>query len=75
MAARQQPQDPFVAMAMHFNVEGEVEITFVLYLSMKAPFDMMDYDGAERSEVKPFVRRVLVVEVRGVVAQVSQPCA
>ena len=46
----------------HFNAEGEIEFKSILYLPKKAPIDMMDNYMAKRSEVKLFVRRVLVAE-------------
>merc|ERR1712054_509876 len=46
----------------HFNAEGEIEFKSVLYLPKKAPFDQMDNYWTKRSEVKLYVRRVLVAE-------------
>jgi len=46
----------------HFNAEGEIEFKSILYLPKKAPFDMMDNYHQRKSEVKLFVRRVLVAE-------------
>merc|ERR1712100_366660 len=46
----------------HFNAEGEIEFKSVLFLPKKAPFDMMDNYWTKRSEVKLYVRRVLVAE-------------
>merc|ERR1712051_830513 len=46
----------------HFNAEGEIEFKSILFLPKKAPFDMMDNYWTKKSEVKLFVRRVLVVE-------------
>jgi len=46
----------------HFNAEGEIEFKSILYLPKKAPFDMMDNYWNKKSEVKLFVRRVLVAE-------------
>merc|ERR1712019_255861 len=46
----------------HFNAEGEIEFKSVLYLPKKAPFDQMDNYWTKKSEVKLFVRRVLVAE-------------
>merc|ERR1712029_979994 len=46
----------------HFNAEGEIEFKSILFLPKKAPFDMMDNYWTKRSEVKLFVRRVLVAE-------------
>merc|ERR1712205_295430 len=46
----------------HFNAEGEIEFKSILYLPKKAPFDMMDNYWTKNSEVKLFVRRVLVAE-------------
>merc|ERR1712038_2128065 len=46
----------------HFNAEGEIEFKSILYLPKKALFDMMDNYWTKKSEVKLFVRRVLVAE-------------
>merc|ERR1711985_14254 len=46
----------------HFNAEGEIEFKSVLFLPKKAPFDMMDNYWTKKSEVKLYVRRVLVAE-------------
>jgi len=46
----------------HFNAEGEIEFKSILYIPKKAPFDMMDNYHQKKSEVKLFVRRVLVAE-------------
>merc|ERR1712013_425898 len=46
----------------HFNAEGEIEFESILFLPKKAPFDMMDNYWTKKSEVKLFVRRVLVAE-------------
>merc|ERR1711967_212249 len=46
----------------HFNAEGEIEFKSVLYLPKKAPFDQMDNYWTKKSEVKLYVRRVLVAE-------------
>merc|ERR1712087_735516 len=47
---------------MGFNAEGEIEFKSILFLPKKAPFDMMDNYWSKKSEVKLFVRRVLVAE-------------
>merc|ERR1711966_256328 len=49
----------------HFNAEGEIEFKSILYLPKKAPFDMMDNYWTKKSDVKLFVRRVLVAEKFG----------
>merc|ERR1712019_306259 len=46
----------------HFNAESEIEFKSILFLPKKAPFDMMDNYWTKKSEVKLFVRRVLVAE-------------
>merc|ERR1712012_1027000 len=46
----------------HFNAEGEIEFKSILYIPKKAPFDMMDNYHTKKSEVRLFVRRVLVAE-------------
>merc|ERR1712048_116082 len=44
------------------NAEGEIEFKSILFIPKKAPFDMMDNYWTKKSEVKLFVRRVLVAE-------------
>merc|ERR1712151_1056101 len=46
----------------HFNAEGEIEFKSILFLPKMAPFDMMDNYWTKKSEVKLYVRRVLVAE-------------
>merc|ERR1712100_348283 len=46
----------------HFNAEGEIEFKSILFLPKKAPFDMMDNYWTKKSDVKLYVRRVLVAE-------------
>merc|ERR1711998_178536 len=46
----------------HFNAEGEIEFKSILFLPKKAPFDMMDNYWTKKSEVRLYVRRVLVAE-------------
>merc|ERR1711971_151148 len=46
----------------HFNAEGEIEFKSILFLPKKAPFDMMDNYHTKKSEVKLYVRRVLVAD-------------
>merc|ERR1712019_103856 len=46
----------------HFNAEGEIEFKSILFLPKKAPMDMMENYWTKKSEVKLFVRRVLVAE-------------
>merc|ERR1712137_1465912 len=41
---------------------GEIEFKSILFLPKKAPFDMMDNYWTKKSEVKLFVRRVLVAD-------------
>merc|ERR1712157_156793 len=46
----------------HFNAEGEIEFKSILFLPKKAPMDMMDNYWTKKSEVKLFVRRILVAD-------------
>merc|ERR1711972_732419 len=46
----------------HCNAEGEIEFKSILYVPKKAPMDMMDNYWSKKSEVKLFVRRVLVAD-------------
>merc|ERR1712130_615183 len=41
---------------------GEIEFKSVLFLPKKAPFDQMDNYWTKRSEIKLYVRRVLVAD-------------
>merc|ERR1712137_1254288 len=47
---------------VHFNAEGEIEFKSVLFLPKKAPFDQMDNIWTKKSEIKLYVRRVLVAD-------------
>jgi len=44
----------------HFSAEGEIEFRSILFLPKKAPHDMLDNYWTKKSEVKLYVRRVLV---------------
>merc|ERR1712093_498911 len=46
----------------HFNAEGEIEFKSILFLPKKPPFDMMDNYWQKKSEIKLYVRRVLVAD-------------
>merc|ERR1712232_1552430 len=46
----------------HFNAEGEIEFKSILFLPKKAPMDMLDNYWTKKSEVKLYVRRVLVAD-------------
>merc|ERR1711912_74181 len=46
----------------HFNAEGEIDFESILYVPKKAPMDMMDNYWTKKSEVKLYVRRVMVAE-------------
>merc|ERR1719203_1196597 len=46
----------------HFSAEGEIEFKSILYIPKKAPMDMMDNYWTKKSEIKLFVRRVLVAD-------------
>ena len=46
----------------HFSAEGEIEFKSILFVPKKAPFDMMDNYWTKKSEIKLYVRRVLVAE-------------
>merc|ERR1712178_206581 len=46
----------------HFNAEGEIEFKSILFIPKKAPMDMLDNYWTKKSEVKLYVRRVLVAE-------------
>merc|ERR1712006_23789 len=44
------------------NAEGEIDFRSILFVPKKAPMDMMDNYWTKKSEVKLYVRRVLVAE-------------
>merc|ERR1712193_165554 len=46
----------------HFNAEGEIEFKALLFVPEKAPYDMMDNYWSKKSDVKLYVRRVLVAD-------------
>merc|ERR1712050_48450 len=46
----------------HFNAEGEIDFKSILFVPKKAPMDMLDNYWTKKSEVKLYVRRVLVAE-------------
>merc|ERR1711881_515213 len=46
----------------HFNAEGEIDFKSILFVPKKAPMDMLDNYRTKKSEVKLYVRRVLVAE-------------
>merc|ERR1712205_41393 len=46
----------------HFNAEGEIDFKSILFIPKKAPMDMLDNYWQKKSEVKLYVRRVLVAE-------------
>merc|ERR1711998_72864 len=48
--------------SIHFNAEGEIDFKSILYVPKKAPMDMMDNYWTKKSEVKLYVRRVMVAE-------------
>merc|ERR1711939_1257506 len=47
---------------IHFAAEGEIDFKSILYVPKKAPMDMLDNYWTKKSEVKLYVRRVLVAE-------------
>merc|ERR1719426_629516 len=58
----------------HFNAEGEIEFKSILFLPKKAPFDMMDNYWTKNSEVKLYVRRVLVAEKFRIASSLLELC-
>merc|ERR1712066_929754 len=46
----------------HFKAEGEIDSKSILFIPKKAPMDMMDNYWTKKSEVKLYVRRVLVAD-------------
>ena len=52
----------YLSRKPHFNADGEIELKSVFFAPKKAPPDMMDNYWTNRSEVKLYVRQVLVAE-------------
>jgi len=47
----------------HFSAEGEIEFRAIMYVPRNAPFDLMEnYSGGVSSQLKLYVRRVLITE-------------
>ena len=46
----------------HFNVEGNMEFTGLLYLPGKAPFDMFNQKEKNTNNVKLYVKRVFIMD-------------
>jgi len=46
----------------HFNAEGEIEFKSILYVPSRAPYDMFDNYYQKPSQIKIYVRRVLVAD-------------
>merc|ERR1712194_907167 len=46
----------------HFSAEGEIDFKSILFVPKKAPMDMLDNYWTKKSEVRLYVRRVLVAE-------------
>lgn len=44
----------------HFNVEGTIEFSGLLFVPGMAPFDMMDQQNAKSSSIRLFVKRVFI---------------
>eukprot|EP00916_Digyalum_oweni_P020980 GHVL01034922.1.p1 GENE.GHVL01034922.1~~GHVL01034922.1.p1 ORF type:complete len:829 (-),score=185.88 GHVL01034922.1:1363-3849(-) len=47
---------------IHFSAEGQIEFTAILYIPEKAPHDMVDNYFNKQSQMKLYVRRVLVAD-------------
>lgn len=47
---------------IHFSAEGEIDFKSILFIPKKAPMDMLDNYWTKKSEVKLYVRRVLVAD-------------
>eukprot|EP01066_Platyproteum_vivax_P007312 Platyproteum_vivax@DN2827_c0_g1_i1.p1 len=47
---------------IHFSAEGELEFKSILYIPEKAPHDMFDNYFSKQSQLKLYVRRVLVAD-------------
>merc|ERR1712194_568003 len=47
---------------IHFTAEGEIEFKSILYVPKSAPTDMLDNYWTKKSEIKLYVRRVLVAD-------------
>merc|ERR1712085_149029 len=47
---------------IHFSAEGEIDFKSILYIPKSAPMDMLDNYWTKKSEIKLYVRRVLVAD-------------
>jgi heat shock protein beta len=47
---------------LHFNTEGEVEFTALLYIPSQAPYDLFQNYYGSKAPLKLYVRRVLITE-------------
>lgn len=47
---------------VHFNTEGEVTFTSILYIPNRAPYDFYGSYNSRKNEIKLYARRVLIVE-------------
>lgn len=47
---------------VHFNTEGEVTFSSILYIPNRAPVDFYNSYNTRKNELKLYVRRVLIAE-------------
>ena len=47
---------------VHFNTEGEVTFTSILYIPNRAPIEFYNNYNTRRNDLKLYVRRVLIAE-------------
>lgn len=47
---------------IHFNTEGEVVFTSILYIPNRAPYDFYQNYNSRKNDLKLYVRRVLIAE-------------
>jgi heat shock protein beta len=47
---------------VHFNTEGEIVFTSIVYIPNRAPFDFYQGYNTRRNDIKLYTRRVLLTE-------------
>ena len=47
---------------IHFNTEGEVVFSSILYIPNRAPYDFYQNYNSRKNDLKLYVRRVLIAE-------------
>lgn len=47
---------------VHFNTEGEIVFTSIIYIPNRAPFDFYNAYNTRKNDIKLYTRRVLLTE-------------